>query len=642
MSLPVMDDFFSTLSDDEASYHEDASENVLQTNNSTTIQNNNYSFLHQHNIKYQNSQFLRRMEYDIWAMEMEHYMNILIMKFGRLFRLEIQRRRNLNWKDGGVRYFPPASALQEILAVEKEKELNHLYLWPFAGIIFGKHHVLKYQLEMQNHKFLRSLPQHWVFEHELTSTSKSSASAQNVAFVSHSKSSNNKVKSGHTGPYSTYTPSLFKQIFQKRMFLWECTSKGTNDGKKRDSFYQDQGAGKKEQNQNCLLTMDDGVVNWGEHTVEEEETQSLHSWIPAQKNEGEQEAKILAYTIAVKKLEAQVVTFQKQQLSLNEQLTFQANEIYAHKDEKRMTQQNVNTVRPNDNTGRTNVNSVRQNVNSVRYNVNTGSFKINTGRSKQPVPTTNSFSPVRPRGNRGTAVKTSAGYNWRRTRPNSNYNSGSNFVRTDHPLKKLWRTDEYLIVVAQGHDGNKDRLDDFEECKGGSVTFRVERLHNWHDENQIIFLKSLRQKQYVRFVMKDISLHNDYACLIAKATSDESKFGIHIDFIAYLLTKAFDEPRFNFLVVNIGNRVFPEKDFAKKMGTWKLTQLKKLSFEEVKEEFDKLVKQVESFVPMNIEATKAQLKRYGEELQTEISKKQRIDDKDISVEEKVTEVKERQ
>ncbi|GJX49128.1 putative ribonuclease H-like domain-containing protein [Tanacetum coccineum] len=48
---------------------------------------------------------------------------------------------------------------------------------------------------------------------------------------------------------------------------------------------------------------------------------------------GNQEAKILAYTLAVKKLEAQIVTFQKQQLSLNEQLTFQANEIYA-KDEK--------------------------------------------------------------------------------------------------------------------------------------------------------------------------------------------------------------------------------------------------------------------------------------------------------------------
>ncbi|GJW08321.1 ribonuclease H-like domain-containing protein [Tanacetum coccineum] len=88
-------------------------------------------------------------------------------------------------------------------------------------------------------------------------------------------------------------------------FARECPSRGTNDGKKRDSFYQDQGAGKKEQNQNCLLTMDDG----------------------------KQEAKILAFTLAVKKLEAQIVTFQKQQLSLNEQLTFQANEIYA-KDEK--------------------------------------------------------------------------------------------------------------------------------------------------------------------------------------------------------------------------------------------------------------------------------------------------------------------
>ncbi|GKE11653.1 hypothetical protein Tco_1415204, partial [Tanacetum coccineum] len=138
----------------------------------------------------------------------------------------------------------------------------------------------------------------------------------------------------------------------------DCTSKGTNDGKKRDSFYQDQGAGKKEQNQNCLLTMDDGVVNWGEHTVEEVETNhalmainsnnkvslcsktcidscnKLKTMCDEQTNQlGKQEAKILAYDQVVKKLEAQVVTFQKQQLSLNEQLTFQANELY-EKDEK--------------------------------------------------------------------------------------------------------------------------------------------------------------------------------------------------------------------------------------------------------------------------------------------------------------------
>ncbi|GJS99314.1 hypothetical protein Tco_0820484 [Tanacetum coccineum] len=82
-------------------------------------------------------------------------------------------------------------------------------------------------------------------------------------------------------------------------------------------------------------------------------------------------------------------------------------------------------------------------------------------------------------------------------------------------------------------------------------------------------------------------------------------------------------------------------NYLKNQGTWKLTQLKKLSFEEVKEEFDKLVKQVESFVPITIEATKAQLKRYREELQTEISKKQRIDDKYVSdTEEKVGKLKE--
>ncbi|GJZ47135.1 hypothetical protein Tco_0600967 [Tanacetum coccineum] len=105
------------------------------------------------------------------------------------------------------------------------------------------------------------------------------------------------------------------------------------------------------------------------------------------------------------------------------------------------------------------------------------------------------------------------------------------------------------------------------------------------------------------------------------------------------------------LTKNVLGKPLLEEDFAKKMVELvnqrkkffaerkaKARELKKLSFEEVKEEFDKLVKQVESFVPINIEATKAQLKRYGEELQTKISKKQRIDVSDT--EEKVGKVKE--
>ncbi|GKF07599.1 hypothetical protein Tco_0041823 [Tanacetum coccineum] len=93
---------------------------------------------------------------------------------------------------------------------------------------------------------------------------------------------------------------------------------------------------------------------------------------------------------------------------------------------------NVNSVRPNVNTVWTNINSVRQNVNYVWSNVNTGSFNVNSVRPKQPVPTSNSpnFSSERPQGNWGTAVKTSAGYNWRLTRPNSNCNGGPTFIRT--------------------------------------------------------------------------------------------------------------------------------------------------------------------------------------------------------------------
>ncbi|GJY02782.1 hypothetical protein Tco_0360934 [Tanacetum coccineum] len=121
---------------------------------------------------------------------------------------------------------------------------------------------------------------------------------------------------------------------------------------------------------------------------------------------------------------------------------------------------NINSVRPNVNTGRTN-------VNPVRPRVNTGSSNVNTVRSRQPVPTktSNSFSPKRPQVNQfnqrrhfsksyssvrrpfakttaqishfhavkenwGSVVKTSACYNWRNSKLNSNCDSGPTFIRT--------------------------------------------------------------------------------------------------------------------------------------------------------------------------------------------------------------------
>ncbi|GJY33955.1 hypothetical protein Tco_0418424 [Tanacetum coccineum] len=42
--------------------------------------------------------------------------------------------------------------------------------------------------------------------------------------------------------------------------------------------------------------------------------------------------------------------------------------------------------------------------------------------------------------------------------------------------------------------------------------------------------------------------------------------------------------------------------FIKNQSSWKLSQLKKLSFEELKTEFEKLIKSIESFMPMETEA----------------------------------------
>ncbi|GJS50959.1 hypothetical protein Tco_0624321 [Tanacetum coccineum] len=271
-------------------------------------------------------------------------------------------------------------------------------------------------------------------------------------------------------------------------------------------------------------------------------------------------------------------------------------------------------LRPNINTGRTNINSVRPRVNFVSSNVN-------TIRSRHPVPTktSNSFSPKRPQINQinqrrdfskshssirrpfakttaqmthsnavkrnwGSAVKTSASYNWRNSRPNSNCDSGPTFIRTvnakgpqEHPLKNMVDRGIFDSRCLGHMTGNKDQLEDFEEFNGRSVTFGgskgyisgkgkirvgnldfdsvsfVKELGHFNlfsisqicdkqhkvlftkteclivssdfkmpDENQIL-LKVPRHHNMYSFDMTTPSPVKGFACLIAKATSDESK-----------------------------------------------------------------------------------------------------------------------
>ncbi|GJV03348.1 ribonuclease H-like domain-containing protein [Tanacetum coccineum] len=360
-------------------------------------------------------------------------------------------------------------------------------------------------------------------------------------------------------------------------FARECTAKGTHDGKKkRDSLYQHQEAGKQEKNQMGLLTMDDGIVNWGEHTEVEKTNHALMAI--SSSNEAneiyEKDEKLKRYRRigmkAVKEKEQLQKTLDSwkdssknlwrlidsgmssnskvglgfeiqsnnEVLSYEEEMNFSVfncskedsiGKLYCDYYEKKMAREAevkrvVNTgngvAKPVwTNANRINhsnkfvprsvqLNAGRPNINSVRPKVNAVSSNVNTVRSRQPVPnkTSNSLSPKRPQMNQinqrrdfskshssvrrpfakttaqmshsnavmgiwGSAVKTSASYNWRNSRPNFNYNSGPTFIRTEHPLKNMVDRGIFDSGCSGHMTGNKDQLEDFEEFNGGSVTF---------------------------------------------------------------------------------------------------------------------------------------------------------------------------
>ncbi|GJV25860.1 ribonuclease H-like domain-containing protein [Tanacetum coccineum] len=262
MSQPANDDFSQHLSDGEESNHEDASDTGAAPKQPQPMIPQTTAIS---NIKLP---ILKKEEYDIWAMEMEHYLEYIDNEVWKVIQNGNSKKRISIGKDGVVRVLSPVTAA-EIQAVEKERKAKNILLmaipkehmrrfhgmddakeiWEAIRTRFGgnanskkmQKAVFKQQFEafkISNSEGLekgydRSLPSAWsnlamtmrtnpeidnlsiddlynnlrVFEQEIQGASKTSSSAQNVAFVSQSKSSTNKVKSGFSGAYSSCTPS---------------------------------------------------------------------------------------------------------------------------------------------------------------------------------------------------------------------------------------------------------------------------------------------------------------------------------------------------------------------------------------------------------------------------------------------------
>ncbi|GJV66079.1 hypothetical protein Tco_1476907 [Tanacetum coccineum] len=661
MSQPANDDFSQHLSDDEESNHEDASDtgNAPKQQQQVIPQTTAIS-----NIKLP---ILKKEEYDIWAMEMEHYLEYIDNEVWKVIQNGNSKKRISTGKDGIVRVLSPVTAA-EIQAVEKERKAKNILLmaipkehmrrfhgmddakeiWEAIRTRFGGNanskkmqkavfkqqfeafkisnseglekgydrfqqllsqleaHGAEVSTEISNISFSDLCPQHvlallptssnqWFLkkksllgfaverfyvmrkENELFcffSVSKEDSIGKPLYSRFYYKT--NDFKKGVPHPLSgDYTPKPQEEIDDS---LYVYGKKGPQKPEISDS------GDNSSEHSSCQSNDSEGSCgNTSEHSFEtESESLSVpNEMSKSRKNWNDMMERELGegYSFTKKKC------FVCGSLShLIKDCDYYEKKMAREAEVKRVVNTGNGVTKPVwTNANRINhsnkfvprsvqLNAGRPKFNSVRPNINTD---LRTARRPFAKTTAQMSHSNAVMGSWGSAVKTSASYNWRNSRPNFHYNSGPTFNRTVNAKGPQGRPKP---AKAWGQkDGNKDQLEDFEEFNRGSVTFGgskgyisgkgrirvgnldfdsvsfVKELGHFNlfsisqicdkqhkvlfteteclvvssdfkmpDENQIL-LKVPRHHNMYSFDMKTPTPAKGFACLIAKATSDESK-----------------------------------------------------------------------------------------------------------------------
>ncbi|GJZ60559.1 ribonuclease H-like domain-containing protein [Tanacetum coccineum] len=203
-----------------------------------------------------------------------------------------------------------------------------------------------------------------VFESDVKGSTASSSSTQNVAFVSENTSSANEVSTayGRKLQFDAKEPVGFDKTkvecyscHKTRHFVRECKSKGNQDSRRRDAWNtgnkaKDNGRRSgKQKEPKALVTLDGDGVDWTSHSEDEQENYALMAYSNSgsdtevtscskeckesyaklkklydeqREQLGDASIEIQAYTQALKKVEAQLVANQQNQLWYEEKIRF--------------------------------------------------------------------------------------------------------------------------------------------------------------------------------------------------------------------------------------------------------------------------------------------------------------------------------